>query len=312
VIDLSLLLWAVVPPALLVLWYYYRVATAPSLSRLFGFFLFGLISGLFADFLRLIVANITGLAIQGQQNQSSLPGEIFRQLILVAPIAEGCKLAGVLIPLQLLYLQSRFCISSIFLFTIAAASGFTAQENLVYLLANPLSTGERLILTPVQAIFSAPWGYALGVSICLQIRSHRYTQSINNAWLMAVFYHATVNVLSVSRGIFDYFLFPLLLWLFWQMEQLLRRVQGKHPINMISGDTAEERYWQMALMALAFFLGGNSIFGLLMLAINMSPGGVGQIFAASFLLPTESLLLINLLLGVLGWRIFRYLRDLPK
>lgn len=311
-IDLSLLLWAVVPPLLLLLFYHYRVSPAPSLLRLFWFFLFGFISGLFADFCGWIFANVTGAIANGQQVQSSFPGEIFRQLILVTPIEEGCKLAAVIIPIQFLQIQCRFCISNIFLFTIATALGFTAQENLVYLFYDTTSVLERLILTPVQAILSAPWGYALGISICLRIRSHRYTQSVIAAWLMAVVYHTLVNVLSASRGIFGYALFPLLLWLFWQMEQLLRRIQGKYPINIISGYTAKERYWQIGLMVLAFFLGGNAIFGFFMLAKTLSPLGMGQIFSASFFLPTLSQLLINLLLGVLGWGIFRYLRDLQR
>ncbi|MDJ0800594.1 MAG: PrsW family glutamic-type intramembrane protease [Calothrix sp. MO_167.B12] len=311
-IDLFLLLWAVVPPLLLLFFYHYRVSTAPYLFRLFLFFLFGFIAGLFADVSGWMFDNVAKAIMNGQQIQPSLPGEIFRQLLLVAPIAEGCKLAAVIIPMQFLQIQSRFCTSSIFLFTIATAFGFTAQENLGYLFDGTASVLERLILTPVQAILSAPWGYALGISICLKIRSHRYTQSFGVAWLMAVVYHALVNVLSGPRGIFNYVLFPLLLWLFWQMEQLLRRVQGKHPISIISGNTAEERYWQIALMVVAFFLAGNGIFGLFTLAKTLSPLGIGKIFSASFFFPTLSQLLINLLLGVLGWGIFRYLRDLPK
>ncbi len=226
-IDLSLLLWAVVPPILLVFLYHYRVPTAPSLLGLLRFFLFGFIAGSFADF-------GTGIIIQGDPIQPSFPGEFLRQLILVAPIQEGFKLAAVVIPLKFFSNQSRFCVGSIFLFTIVAALGFTAQENVVYLLANAAPTGERLILTPVQAILSAPWGYALGISMCLKIRSHRYTQSVTRAWLTAVAYHGLVNFFAISQGIFGYAFFPLLLWLFWQTEQLLRRVQGKYPIDVIS------------------------------------------------------------------------------
>ncbi|WP_088240116.1 PrsW family glutamic-type intramembrane protease [Calothrix rhizosoleniae] len=313
-IDLSLMLWAVIPPVLLLLVYHYRVTTAPSLLQLFLFFLFGFIAGSFADFFGQVFDNVAGVIVNEKQIQPSFPGEIFRQLLQVAPIAEGCKLAAVVIPLQLLQIQSRLCISSIFLFAIATGLGFTAQENLIYLFSGTVSALERLLFTPVQAILSAPWGYALGMSICLNIRSHRYTQSVTVAWLMAVAYHALVNVLSApgSRGIFDYALFPLLLWLFWQMEQLLRRVQTKYPINIISGNTTEERYWQIALMVLAFFLGGNAIFGLFNLAKTLRPLGMEKAFSAGFLLPTLSQVLVNLLLGVLGWGIFRYLRDLPR
>ncbi len=268
----------------------------------------------FADFFVQVFDSFTGVIVNGQRIEPSFPGEIFRQLLLVAPIEEGCKLAAVVIPLQVLQVQSRFCTSSIFLFTIATALGFTVQENLIYLFGGTVSAVERLFFTPVQAVLSAPWGYALGMSFCLKIRSHRYTQSVAVAWLMAVVYHALVNVLSGSGslGIFDYGLFPLLLWLFWQAEQLLRRVQAKYPINIISGYTPEERYWQIALMVLAFFLAGNAIFGLFTLAKTLSPLGIEKVFSAGFFLPTLSQLLVNLLLGVLGWGIFRYLRDLPK
>lgn len=313
-VDLSLLLWAVLPPLLLLFFYHYRLATAPSLLRLFLFVLFGLISGSFADFFTQVSDNVTGVIVNGQRIAPSFPGEIFRQLLLVAPIAEGCKLAAIIIPLQVLQIQSRFCISSIFLFTIATALGFTIQENLIYLFSGTVSAVERLFFTPVQAILSAPWGYALGVSICFKIRSHRYTQSIAVAWLIAVVYHALVNVLSVSGslGIFEYGLFPLLLWLFWQTEQLLRRVQAKYPINIISGYTPQERYWQIALIILTFFLGGNAIFGLFNLAKTLNSLGVEKVFSAGLFFPTMSQLLVYLLLGVLGWGIFRYLRDFSK
>jgi len=65
-------------------------------------------------------------------------------------------------------------------------------------------------------------------------------------------------------------------------------------------------------MILAFFLGGNAIFGLFNLAKTLNSLGVEKVFSAGLFFPTISQLLVYLLLGVLGWGIFRYLRDFSK
>ncbi len=307
--DLSLFFWAVVPPLLLLIFYYYRLSTAPPLPRVLLFFAFGAISGLLAFSFSWMFETVANGILPWQQIQQNLLGNILRQMIQVAPIEEGCKLAAVVLPIRFIAIQCRSCTSSIFLFTLAVSLGFTAEENCVYLFYRTASILDRLIGTPAHAMFSAPWGYALGISICFKITSHRYTQSISKAWLYGVIYHALVNVLASSGGyspplnLLSYGLFPVMLWLFWRLEQFLRRIQGKYPIVLISGYTQEQRYWQMGLIIFTLFLGGNAILGLFLLLKNLSVLTTAAIF---------SRLLLNSLFAVLAWGIYRYLRDMAR
>ncbi|MDJ0737881.1 MAG: PrsW family glutamic-type intramembrane protease [Nostocaceae cyanobacterium] len=307
--DLSLLFWAVVPPLLLLIFYYYRLSTAPPLPRVLLFFVFGAISGLLAFGFSWMFETVASGILPWQQIQRSLPGNAVRQIIQVAPIEEGCKLAAVVLPIRFIAIQCRSCTSSIFLFTLAVSLGFTAEENCVYLFYDTASVLDRLIGTPVHAMFSAPWGYALGISICFKITSHRYTRNIAQAWLIGVIFHALVNVLASAGGyspplnLLSYGLFPLMLWLFWRLEQFLRRVQGKYPIGLISGYTQEERYWQMGLIVFTLFLGGNAILGLFLLAKALSSLTLEAIF---------SRLLLNFLCAGLAWGIYRYLQKAAR
>lgn len=59
--------------------------------------------------------------------------------------------------------------------------------------------------------------------------------------------------------------FPLLLWMFWRWEQLLRKVQGKSPLMLIPGNKPLVCYWERGLVLLSLFLGGNAILELLIL-----------------------------------------------
>jgi len=93
----------------------------------------------------------------------TLAGLAVRQLIIVAPIEEGCKLAGI-VTFRLLVRRrgdGRSPATSIFIQTIAIALGFTAQENWVYLSNGVATALDRAIGTPIHAMFSAAFGYAL-------------------------------------------------------------------------------------------------------------------------------------------------------
>jgi RsiW-degrading membrane proteinase PrsW (M82 family) len=311
--DFFLALWAVIPPLLLA-YYYWRVAGAPSPQRLLLFFILGATSGLIALGLQWAFETTVGSILNWRLIQQSLPGVALRQLLVIAPIEEGCKLAAVFLPIKYLLRSQKLTPRTIFLFAIAVALGFAAQENCIYLYQGTASISDRLIGTPVHAMFSAPWGYALAVSLYFKIHVHRYTQSLTTAWLNSVICHSLVNILS-SAGRYpipvqylSYALFPFLLWMFWRLEQLFRRVQGKYPITLISGHTTQQRYWQRGLVLFILILGGNAIFGLFLLARIISPLSLSQIFSPRFAALILTRFLLNLFFGLVAWAIYLYLR----
>ncbi|MEH2074913.1 MAG: PrsW family glutamic-type intramembrane protease [Nostoc sp.] len=313
-VDFSLILWAVIPPLLLLGYYYYRVPFAPPLLRLLMFFSIGAISGLLALRLESNFETVANWIVDWERIERMLPGAILRQLVEVGLIEEGCKLAGVIVPTYYLQRTYRLLPSTVFLFTIAVALGFTAEENWIYLFHDTASIPGRIISTPVHAMFSAPWGYALAMYISSKNRLNQERKLIFRAWLNSVICHALVNILSIACGyslalcFLSYGLFPFLLWMFWRLEQLLRKVQGKQVITLIWDRTPQRRYWQRSLVLFALVLGGNAIFGLFLLANKISPLSPSKLFDSYILWFIFSRFLLNLFFGVLAWGIYRYLR----
>jgi RsiW-degrading membrane proteinase PrsW (M82 family) len=314
VTDLSLLLYAVISPLLLLAYYYCRVSTAPSLLRLLLLFIVGAISGFIALSLEWVFETVANSIVDWQQMNKSLPGIALRQLVEIGPIEEGCKLAAVVVPTC--YFQRKYQLrpGSVFLFTIAVALGFTAQENWIYLENGTASIFERAFGTPVHAMFSAPWGYALGIFIGSYVRLSRYKKVIPSAWVNSIICHALVNFLSSAwrfpapLSFLSYGLFPFLLWMFWRLEQLLRKVQSKPPITLISGYTPKLRNWQRGLVLFALMIGGNAILGLFLMARIISPLSPSQLFYPDvfwFIFPR---FLLSLILGLIAWLTYRYLR----
>ncbi|MEA5505224.1 PrsW family glutamic-type intramembrane protease [Halotia wernerae UHCC 0503] len=308
--DVSLGLWAAIPPLLLLGFYYYRVQFAPSLLRLVLLFIFGGISGFAALGLEWVFETV----LNWQNTKYSLFGIFWRQLVEVGPIEESCKLVAVVIPTYVLQSKHQLRPISIFLFTIAVALGFTAEENWIYLFHGTASILDRSIGTPVHAMFSAPWGYALGIYISSTTRLHRNEKLIFRAWINSVVCHALVNVLSSAWRystpirFLSYGLFPFLLWMFWRMEQLLQKAAGKRPTILISGHTPQHRYWQRGLVIFALFMGGNAIFGLFLLAKMLSPLSPSQLFHPDILWFIFNRFLLNLIFAIMAWLIYRYLR----
>ncbi|MBD2515269.1 PrsW family intramembrane metalloprotease [Nostoc sp. FACHB-973] len=313
-VDLSLVLWAAIPPLLLLGYYYYRMPFAPPVFRLLMFFIIGAISGILALSLEWIFESVVNSVVDWQQIKQSLPAIALRQLVEIGPIEEGCKLAAVVIPTYYLQRSYRLLHSSVFLFTIAVALGFTAEENWIYLFHGTASILDRSIGTPVHAMFSAPWGYALGIYISSKNRLNRDRKFIFPAWLNSVICHALVNVLSsawrysLPLRFLSYGLFPFLLWMFWRLEQLLRKVQGKPVITLIWERTPQRRYWQRSLVLFALLLGGNAIFGLFLLGRKISPLSPLKLFDTYILWFIVTRFLLNLFFGVLAWGIYQYLR----
>jgi RsiW-degrading membrane proteinase PrsW (M82 family) len=312
VADFFVLLWAVIPPLLLLFYYHYRVFTAPPLFRLLLLFICGAISGFTALGLERAFETVANWVVNWQHINYSLPGIALRQLVEIGPIEEGCKLVAVIIPTY--YLQSRYKLrpGTVFLFTIAVALGFTAEENWIYLFHNTAPILDRIIGTPVHAMFSAPWGYALAMRL-----NHKRNYLLS-VWLNSVVCHAVVNTLSIAGGylpslrFLSYGVFPFQLWMFWRMEQLLRRVEGRLPITLISAQTLQHRYWQMGLVGFALMLGGNAIFGFFLLARDLSPLSWQQLFYPRVLWYILTKFLINLNFAAIAYLIYRYLRRQAK
>lgn len=313
-VDFSLLLWAAIPPLLLLGYYYCQVPFAPPLLYLLMFLIIGAISGILALSLEWIFEIVANSFVDWQQIERWLPGIALRQIVEVGTIEEGCKLAAVVVPTCYLQRRYRLFQSTVFLFTIAVALGFTAEENWVYLFHDTASILDRIIGTPVHAMFSAPWGYALGIYISSHTRLNRDRNFIFWAWLNSVICHALVNVLSsagrysIPLRFLTYGLFPFLLWMFWRLEQLLRKVQGKPVITLISNRTSQRRYLQRSLVLFVLVLGGNAIFGLFLLARTLSPLNPSKLFDSDILWFILTRFLLNLFFGVLAWGIYRYLR----
>ena len=180
--NLSLVLWAVIPP-LLFLWFYYRrTPAAPPLLNLLVLFIIGAISGFLALGLESVMETIANRVLDWQQIQRHFSGIVFRQILAIAPIEEGCKFLAVILPLC--YLQRHYHLrdTTVFLFTIAVALGFTAEESWIYLSHGTSSILERSIGTPVHGMFSAPWGYALAISISARGRFNQNRNLIFTAW----------------------------------------------------------------------------------------------------------------------------------
>ncbi|MBK1989102.1 PrsW family intramembrane metalloprotease [Sphaerospermopsis aphanizomenoides BCCUSP55] len=306
--NIFILLWAVLPPLLLLLFYYRRTPAAPSLLRLFIFFIVGAVSGFVALGLEWFV--------HWQEIQRFFLGAALRQLLIIAPIEEGCKFLGVFIPLFFLQRIYNLRATTVFLFTITVALGFTAEENWIYLFHGTALPLERIIGTPVHAMFSVPWGYALGIYIASSRRLHKDRNLIFISWLNSVCSHALVNTLSSAWGFprpihfLGYGLFPFLLWMFWRLEQFLRRLKGKRHLILISGNTTLDRYWQRGLILLSLILGGNAILGLLILVRKVSPLRMEYWFKPDIFWFIIGQILLNLCLGILAWLIYRYLRYL--
>ncbi len=317
-IDWTILLWVITPPLLLLAVYYLRSPSAPSLLRLLSFFAFGAISGFFALGLQFGFEILANSLFNWQLLTRNIFGAILRQLIQIAPIEESCKLIAVVVPTYHLRRRHNLRSSTVFLFAVVVSLGFTAQENAVYVFNDTSSLVERIIGTPIHAMFSAPWAYILSVNLPNQTLFKTYKNPILKAWLNSVICHAVVNLFatagsySSSLRFLSYALFPFLLWMFWRLEQLLRLVQAKPVIILVSGYTRQHRYWQRGLILFALMLGGNAIFGMFLLWQTVSPLIERGIFDNQILIFILSRTALNLVYAVIAWIIYRYLLQMAR
>lgn len=269
-------------------------------------------SGLIAFGLQWLIEVLLQQVGDWQRFTRNIFGASLRQLLGVAPIEEGCKLIATAIPTYYLHRQHRLRASTIFLFAIAVSLGFTAQENVLYVLNNTDDLFDRIIGTPFHVLFTAPWGYALSTCVFVQ-RWCGYRKYFLRAWLNSVVCHALVNIIAIAGHyeellrFLSYGLFPFLLWMYWRFEQLLRLVQDKRVVTLISGLTPQLRLWQRGLVIFALWLGGNAIYGSFVLIKIVSPLVAKNLFDVElgwFILNRTA---INLIFSVVAGGIYYYL-----
>jgi RsiW-degrading membrane proteinase PrsW (M82 family) len=317
----TLIAWAIAPPLLAFAYYCRQVRSVPALPKLLLGFLLGGLAGLAALGLQWSFEWLAQSLLPWQQLTRSLLGAGLRQLLEIGPIEEGTKLIGVLVLLVCLReWQSRSpAASTILLYTIAVALGFTAEENLFYLLNGVASIFDRTIGVAVHAWFAAPWGYALGLTLH---RNHALSPFFKDgwrdlliAWLNAVGCHALVNTLAIAWRydppiqLLSYGLFPFFLWMAWRLNSLLKRSQNQPPPTLISGRTQQERYWQRGLVLFTLMLGGNAIFGWFLLGRSLSNVSWTQLIATPDLSQFAlSRFVLNLIPAAIAWFIYRHLR----
>jgi PrsW family intramembrane metalloprotease len=278
--------WSVVPPLLLLLLYHRRLRSVPSLNGAVWLFCGGMLAGWVATGLvqgldRLVQSLPAEWALSATMPEQALFSRVLWQMAVVAPAAETCKFVAVVLPLGWLmrrYRQLPAQPSTVLLAAIAVALGMGAQMNWVALWYEREPVIDRLLLLPLQAIFSAPWGFALGFALGRLGRYRDYSaRLIGRSWLAAGLCHGAWNGLwllsrlpgqfvihpqlpSLTAAALLYGLFPWALWLWWQTERMVVRSQGEQPPQLITGTTPAARWaqWLMAIAALGW--GGAALY----------------------------------------------------
>ena len=332
---MSLLLWGIFPPLLAIAYYRHRLRAYVSLRPLLVGFLLGGLAGLVALGLQWIVEWAGNFFPLWRIGTRSLVGAAVRQLIAIGPIEEGCKFAAVLLLISLSPLSpptlrnvhhSYFPQNwgargaEVLLYTTAIASGFTAEENLIYFWNGIAPIFDRTVCVAVHTWFSAPWGYALGYVLSYPSQSiftdiKRSWRNLPLALLIAIASHALVNIFAIAGGYdppvqwLNYGLFPFFVWMAWRMENLVRRSRGESPLALISGLTRTERNWQRGLVLFLVIIGGNAIYSWFLLGRTISTLSFSQLLETPalqhFLLSRFALSLIPAAIALM---IYRYLR----
>jgi hypothetical protein len=279
----STIVWGIVPPLLLLLFYHQRVRAAPPVNGLVLLFSGGMLVGVVAQGLNWLVEHLMGaIAGAGWLQQTAL-GLLIYQLAVVATIAEGCKLLAVVLPI--LWLLRRYQRlpaqpSTVVLATIAVASGFAAQDNLITLWRSEAPVINTVMTMPLQVWFSIPWGLGLGIGLCRTLRHVEYSHRLTlHGWLLACVCHAGWNWLwLISQQVsplgviapwlvmvphqLRYGLFTGCLWLWWQTEVMLARSQQEPVPRLITAMALRPRLGQYAMAVGALIIGGMALYSL--------------------------------------------------
>jgi RsiW-degrading membrane proteinase PrsW (M82 family) len=195
-------------PCVLWLWYFYSksVYKRPPLRLIVGTFLLGGVSTLLALALNLLGQSLF-LSIAGHGQ----PSHILVLFFVVGPIEELVKLLVVYV---YAYRQPEFDepLDGV-IYSTAAALGFAAMENVVYLSQNsPLLVLLRGPLSnPGHALFSSVWGLSLSRAKAAPNIARQRLWIIARGWLAASVLHALFDMLLLAASESVLLVFPLLL-----------------------------------------------------------------------------------------------------
>jgi RsiW-degrading membrane proteinase PrsW (M82 family) len=314
-----MVVWAVAPPLIVLLLYYFRIRAAPPLKALLLLFGIGILVGWLALGFEWMFDAIARLIPQWHLLTRTFPGLLLRQVGVIAPVEEACKLVGVVVPLGVIlkrYQRVPAQPSTVLLAVFSVALGFAAQENLLALWSGKATVVDRAIGAPMHAIFSAPWGWALGVALCRTMRWQEYSyRLVMGHWILSCFWHASSNCLvyltQLSRYAWlVYLLFAGWLWLAWQTEVLLAQSQGDVPPRLIGSPRWSGRLWQAGLGLGVLGLGGAALSSLRDLGngvIYLWGWEQSAHFDAATMLFVSKQLLRTLMMATLAGLLFRHL-----
>lgn len=320
------LIWSVAPALILLAYYYRRLSRRLVLLQTFGFFCLGILSG--------VVALAVGWRIEttliefGNWETLTLTfvGVVIRQFLVVAPVEELCKFLAFIIPIYLFRWRFGNHKPEIFLFAIALCLGFTAHENWVFLSNDNATPFDRIISTPVHAMFAAPWIYIITKNLTNLANLANLTNLTNltnkyqllSAWLNCVACHALINIFA-NAGAFtipirylSYCLFPCLLYLFWRMERLLKLAEVRKIKYLLKYFPIPHRYWRLGLILFALSLGGNALLGIFITIRTIIPLPIVKIWEFSTITLLTGRILYNITFGLIAWGIYYYLQKTAR
>jgi len=159
--------------------------------------------------------------------QQTLTESIIASFLLIAPLEEAFKLLAVWLGI---YRKPDFRepIDGL-VYSTTAALGFACVENVVYMgIFGPRVFLLRAIFaTPAHVMFSAMWGYSMGVA---RFRRNRELVIILQGLIISVLLHGAYNCLvavSPTTGVIS--LIPLMGLMVWLMNKRIRDFRQNYP-----------------------------------------------------------------------------------
>ena len=179
--------------------------------------------GLFCTVPANMVESVTG----GQLRQETLFQSGVASFLLIAPVEELFKLAAVWLSI---YRRADFKTPADgIVFAMTAGLGFASVENALYLsrLGPEIWYSRLFYATPAHMMFSAMWGYSLGVA---RFSPKGEISSVTKGFLLSVIFHGTYNFLvALSPEYAKYSLVPLLLLMAWVTWTRIRKLRTAYP-----------------------------------------------------------------------------------
>lgn len=146
---------------------------------------------------------------------------------LIAPVEEFFKLAAVWVSI---YRRSDFRtpVDGI-VFAMTAGLGFASVENALYLsrLGPEVWYSRFFYATPAHMMFSAMWGYSLGVA---RFSAKGEITAVARGFLLSIFFHGSYNFLvALYPEYAKYSLTPLLLLMGWVTWKRIKKLRSAYP-----------------------------------------------------------------------------------